>query len=397
MFTEFLYELRRRKVPVATQEWLALARALELGLHESSLDGFYRVVFTVVVKVVVHYDAFDQAFVAVFHGVAEEALKLTAELEQWLANPQHLDALDEETKRALQELDIDELRALYEQRLKEQKEKHNGGNRWIGTGGTSPFGNSGVHPTGMRVLGSGARSAMQVAGERHFRDYRSDMVLDVRRIDVALRLLRDLGRDGADDELDLDATVHETARNVGELEVVLRPPRRNRMKVVLLMDVGGSMDPHAELVSRLFTAASRAGRFARFRSYYFHNCIYGHVYEDAGFRKPVAVADLLHRSSREERLVLVGDAAMHPAELLQAGGFHATQHQRLPGVEWMRLIRDHFRKHAWINPEPEAYWGMQTVKVLRELFPMFPFTEQGLARLVRHLVRGGGDGLTRAA
>lgn len=397
MFTEFLYELRRRKVPVATQEWLTLARALELGLHESSLDGFYSVARTVLVKDVAQYDAFDQAFLAVFHGVAEEALKVTEELAQWLANPENLDDLDPETKAALEALDIDQLRALYARRLKEQKERHTGGNRWIGTNGTSPFGHDGQHPTGLRVMGSGARGAMQVAGERHFKEYRSDVVLDVRRIDVALRLLRDLGRDGADDELDLDATIHETARNVGELEVVMRPPRRNRMKVVLLMDVGGSMDPHAELVSRLFTAASRAGRFSRFRSFYFHNCIYGHVYEDAGFRKPVPVADLLHRSDRDERCVLVGDAAMHPVELLQAGGFHPTQHERLPGIEWMRLVRDHFRKTAWINPEPEAYWGMQTVKLLRDLFPMFPLTEQGLARAVRHLVRGGGDGLSRVA
>jgi hypothetical protein len=398
MLTEFLFELRRRKVPVSTQEWLALMRALSLGLHESSLDGFYRLSRTVLVKAVAHFDAFDQAFVATFQGVTDASLELTAELEAWLRDPAKLEALDPALREALQALSPDELRALYEQRKAEQRERHDGGSRWIGTRGTSPFGNSGQHPTGLRAGGGGSRTAMQVAGERRFRDYRSDLVLDVRRIDVALRLLRDLGRTGAEEELDLDATVHETARNVGDLEVVMRPPRRNRTKLVLLMDVGGSMDPHAELVSRLFTAASRNGRFSRFRSYYFHNCVYGAVYEDASFRRPFTLADLLARSDRDEKLVIVGDAAMHPAELMQAGGSHYTSsHERRSGLEWMRLLQQHFRRQAWLNPEPESYWTVPTVRTIRALFPMFPLTLDGLGGAVRHLVRGGGDGLSRPA
>lgn len=396
MLTEFLFELRRRKVPVSTHEWLALMQALKLDLHGSSLDGFYRLARTVLVKSVAHYDAFDQAFLATFQGVTETSLAITAELEKWLAEAADLE-LPPELHDVAQALDIDELRALYEQRLREQKERHDGGNRWIGTRGTSPFGHSGRSPNGMAVNGGGARTAMQVAGERRYREYRTDMVLDVRRIDVALRLLRDLGRTGAEEELDVDATVHETARNVGELEVVLRPPRRNRTKLVLLMDVGGSMDPHAELVSRLFTAASRNGRFAKFRSYYFHNCVYDSVYEDAYFRKRVPVADLLAKSDRDERLVIVGDAAMHPAELLQASGLHTALHERLSGLEWMKMIARHFRRHAWVNPDPESYWTIPTVKALRGVYPMFPLTVEGLERAVRHLIRGGGDGMTRAA
>jgi uncharacterized protein with von Willebrand factor type A (vWA) domain len=234
----------------------------------------------------------------------------------------------------------------------------------------------------------GGRSAMQVAAERRFRAYRSDAVLDVRAIDVALRLLRDLGREGAPEELALDDTIDRTARNAGELEVVMRAPRRNRVKVVLLMDVGGSMDPHAMLVSRLFTAASRAGRFGRFRAFYFHNCVYEAVYSDARFREALPVAELLSGSDRDERLVIVGDAAMHPAELLQPGGsiwfYGATV---TPGLEWMRRLVAHFRRAAWLNPEPEAGWRVESTRILGALFPMFPLTLDGLSRAVRHLTR----------
>ncbi len=391
MLLDFFYELRRRKVPVSTHEWLTLMRALELGLHDSSLSGFYDLARAVLVKNIAHYDAFDAAFLAVYQGVTQEALAVTAEIEQWLADAKRREISDEE--RALAEsLSPDELRKLYEQRLREQKERHDFGSRWIGTGGTSPFGHGGAHPSGMAVGGGGSRSAMQRAGERAYRAYRSDVVLDVRKIDVALRLLRDLGRSGADDELDIDGTVDATASNAGELEVVMRPPRRNRAKVLLLMDVGGSMDPHAELVSRIFTSASRSGRFARFRSYYFHNCIYASVFEDAGFRRPVPVADLLGKSDRDEKLVIVGDAAMHPAELLNAGGsYWYDQSTRRTGLEWMRLVSEHFRPKVWLNPDPEGYWAQTTVKILRGFFPMFPLTEDGLGLAVRQLVRGGAS------
>src|SRR6185369_15351534 len=285
-----------------------------LGLHESSLDGFYHLCRTLCVKDIAFFDAYDEAFLAYFKDVHTDALQLTEQMRAWLSDPKLLEGLTDEQRQALQALDLEKLRALFEQRLREQKERHDGGNRWIGTGGTSPFGTNGRNPNGMRVGGGGGRSAMAVAGERQFREYRRDVVLDVRQIDVALRGLRRLGREGAIEELDLDETVDKTCKNAGEIDIVFRPPRRNRVKVVLLMDVGGSMDPHAELMSRLFTAASRAGRFAKFRSYYFHNCVYNSVYEDAEFRKPVPVAELLSHSDRDEKLVLVGDALMHPAE-----------------------------------------------------------------------------------
>jgi uncharacterized protein len=389
LFVEFFYELRRRKVPVSTQEWLGLVKAMTLGLHDSSLDGFYHLARAILVKNVAHYDSFDAAFLEVFRGVTTDALALTDELLRWLADPKRMAGLSEEELALLKSLDPEALRKLYQQRLAEQKGRHDGGNRWIGTGGTSPFGRGGQHPTGMRVGDEGGgRSAMQIASERRFREYRTDAILDVRRVDLALRALRDLGREGAPNELDLEETIDKTARNAGDLEVVMHPPRRNRMKVVLLMDVGGSMDPYSHLVSQLFTAASRNGRFARFRSYYFHNCVYDSVYEDARFFKPVPLADLLGTSDREERLVVVGDAAMHPAELMESGGslyFYTRNHTS--GLDWMRRLREAFRHSAWLNPEPEQYWGNTTVAILAQLFPMFPLTIEGIQKAVRNLVR----------
>ncbi len=390
MLIDFLFELRARKLGVSTHEWMTLMEAMAKGLHESSLDGFYRLCRTICVKDIALYDAYDEAFLAYFKDVHVSSLELTQQLIEWLGDPQKLEGLTAEQRQMLQELDLERLRELFEQRLREQKERHDGGNRWIGTGGTSPFGTNGRNPTGMRVGSGGARSAMAVAGERRFRDYRRDVVLDVRQIDVALRGLRRLGREGAIEELDLDETIDKTCRNAGEIDVVFRPPRRNRVKVLLLMDVGGSMDPHAELMSRLFTAASRSGRFAKFRSYYFHNCVYNSVYEDAEFRKPVATADLISHSDRDEKLVVVGDALMHPAELLDPGGsLYLYGQNRASGHEWLRRLAAHFRSAAWLNPEPDRFWSGTTIEVIASVFGMWPLTIDGMNAAVRYLVRGG--------
>lgn len=391
MFVEFLYALREKKVPVGTEEWLMLARALELGLHESSLDGFYRLARTICVKDVAHYDAFDAAFLETFRGVAASSIEITDQMMAWLADPARRAELTPEELAALEALDLEELRRRFEERLAEQKKRHDGGNKWVGTRGTSPFGAGGQNPNGIRVGDvGGGRSAMQVASERLFREYRADVVLDVRKIDVALRLLRDLGREGAPEELDLDETIAKTAKNAGELEVIVRPPRRNRAKVLLLMDVGGSMDPYAELVSRLFTAASRNGRFARFRAFYFHNCIYDCVYEDARFFRPVQVNDLLTHSDRDEKLVVVGDASMHPGELLDRGGsLYYYARNATPGIDWLKRLNEHFRRSVWLNPEPVDYWRQRTIQLVKEIFPMYPLTIEGLAQAVTMLVRGG--------
>src|SRR5277367_5622152 len=257
MFVDFLYELRRRRVPVGTQEAVALAGALALGLHESSLEGFYFVARSLLVHSETHLDDFDVVFSAHFRGVAIEAKKIVDELLEWLKNPVKMRELSPEEREALEGLDLEEVLRRFEERLKEQKERHDGGNYWIGTGGTSPFGRGGQHPQGIQVgpAGGGRGGAVKTADARKYRPYRSDVVLDVRQIEIALRKLRAFAREGSEQELDVEATIDATAQNAGELEVVTRPPRRSNTRVILMMDVGGSMDPHAHLISQIFSAA----------------------------------------------------------------------------------------------------------------------------------------------
>ena len=393
MFVPFLYELRARKVRVGAQEAMAMAKALSIGLHESSLDGFYHVARALCVHREGDLDAFDQAFSAHFRGIESKSVELLDELEAWHAEARERRELTEEERAMLQSLDMDQLRELFAQRLREQKERHDGGNRWIGTGGSSPFGAHGTHPTGLRVgpLGGG-RSAMGIADARRYRPYRSDLVLDVRQIEVALRKLRAFQREGDAMELDLDETIAETARNAGELEIVLRPPRRSNVRILLLMDVGGSMDPHAHLVSLLFSAAKRASNIRELKTYYFHNCIYGRLYETERFTDPVRVHDVLEACHADYKLVVVGDAAMHPAELLGGGDweYYATKpnDEAMPGIRWMQRIADHFRKSAWLNPDPPQFWKGGTAEALSEVFPMFHMTLDGLGEAIAHLSRG---------
>ncbi|UQA61843.1 vWA domain-containing protein [Polyangium aurulentum] len=389
MFVDFLYELRSRKVPVGTQEAIALARALSAGLHDSSLDGFYYVARALCVHSEAHLDDFDLAFAKHFRGVHVEAKAIADELLSWLRDPKKLRELSEEERAAIQALDLEEVLRQFEERLREQRERHDGGNRWIGTGGTSPFGRGGYHPSGIAVGGgSGSKSAIHAADARKYRSYRSDVTLDVRQIEVALRKLRAFAREGADRELDIEGTIDQTAKNAGELEVVTRPPRRPNTRVILMMDVGGSMDPYAHAVSQLFSAAKRATHWKELRTYYFHNCIYGKVYRTEGFRDPVRVQDLIHECGKHYKLVLVGDASMAPYELLGSAGY--GEEAQTPGVAWLRILREHFERSVWMNPDPPSGWGHGTVQVIREVFPMYQLTLEGLGEAVQHLVRGRG-------
>lgn len=393
MFVDFLYELRKRKVPVGTQEAVAVAKALSLGLHESSLDGFYHVARSLMIHNEAHLDDFDIAFGATFRGVYADAVDLTKDLLQWLQDPKTLRELTDEERAQIQSMDLDEVLRLFEQRLREQKERHDGGNRWIGTGGTSPFGTGGFNPDGISVGkqqgrgGGGAKGAIGLADARRYQPYRSDLVLDVRQIEVALRKLRAFAREGGEQELDIDGTIDATAKNAGELEVVTRPPRRPNTRVILLMDVGGSMDPYARLVSQLFSAAKRATHWKELRTYYFHNCVYGKVYKTEGFLDPVNVNDLIAECNRNYKLVFVGDACMAPYELLGSSGY--GDEARVPAIAWLMALRDHFARAAWLNPEGTSTQGHPTVEMIGKVFPMFPLSLEGLGEAIGELVRGG--------
>ncbi len=389
MFIPFLYELRSRKVPVGTQEAVALARALEAGLHESSLDGFYFVARALLVHDEKHLDAFDQAFAKHFHGIEAAGLELHQKLLDWLKDAiERKPMLTPEELALLEQLDRETLEKLFQERLKEQQERHDGGNKWVGTGGTSPFGHSGrAARPGIRVGGEGGlRSAYRVASERRFREYRDDVLLDVRSMSIALRKLRAFVREGQPDELDLDGTIEKTARNLGELEVALRPPRKSNTRVILLMDVGGSMDPFAELVSRLFTAAKKATHFRELRTYYFHNCVYGRVYEKANFRAAIPLSRLFTETDRRYKLIVVGDALMAPWELMSGSGWGGDE-ESVEGVAWLMKLAEHYPSSAWLNPEQPSQWWQTTIDVVRRVFPMYPLTLEGLGDAVHSLVR----------
>jgi uncharacterized protein with von Willebrand factor type A (vWA) domain len=399
MFIPFIYRLRQYGVPVGAQEAISLARALTLGLHDSSLDGFYYAARALCVHNEGHLDAFDQAFLAEFRGIEGKHVQLKEELLQWLKDAKmRLEDLSKEERELVESLDLDELKRLFEERMSEQRERHDRGNRWVGTAGTSPFGRQGEKGEGIRVGGEGGnRSAVKTADARKYRPYRSDIALDMRQMEMALRRLRMWQREGADEELDLDATIDATAKNVGELEVVTRPQNRPNTRVILMMDVGGSMDPYVDLMSRLFSATKKATHWKELRTYYFHNCVYGRVYKTERFDDPVWVKDLLHECGSHYKLIVVGDALMAPYELMRQGGaISIDDNNALSGIGWLTMLQQHFKSCVWLNPEPPSYWEGNTISAVRQVFEMFPLTLEGLTHSMQFLSRGRPRVLTRA-
>ena len=391
MFLDFFYTLRRHKILVAPTEWRVLMQALSLGFAHTSLERFYTLARSLLVKDVSYYDAYDLAFKEAFHGITTPDA-IIEEILAWLQDPHTLAHLTPEQLAWLHELDLEALRALFAQRLREQQERHDRGNRMIGTGGTSHFGQHGQHPKGIRVGGAGGqRSAVQVAEERHYENYRRDRTLDIRQIQVALKKLRNLKRLGAEEELDLDETIDQTCRNGGEIELIFCPPRKNNAKVLLLMDAGGSMMPYTTLVERLFSAAHKATHFKDFQYYYFHNCIYEQLYSDMRLNKRVSTSSLLHSLDADYKVILVGDAYMAPEELMDTGGaLYYYHHNDTPGITWLRRIQEHFRAGIWLNPLPEGQWNRTTINLVRQVFPMYELTLDGLERSIQQLVRKVG-------
>jgi hypothetical protein len=401
MFLDFFYGLREEGIPVAIQEWQMFMTVLEQGHHDSSLLSFYNLARATLVKSETYFDAFDRVFARVFHGVEGE-LSVSDELMEWLSDPQNFQELTDEQRRMIEELDANELMRRFLETLAEQDERHDGGGRWVGTGGHSPFGHGGQHPTGIRVGGPGRnRSAMKVAEDRRFQDYRTDVTLDVRNVKVALKRLRHLTREGPDDELDLDETVDETCKNAGEIELIYRAERRNNVRLLLLMDVGGTMEPYYEPVSRLLTALHEERGLRAFKAYYFHNCVYERVgtTADLYLKDAVPTADILRRLDERWKVMIVGDAAMHPAELMNPrGNINPRYESETSGIDWLMKIREHFERVVWLNPDPPQDWEYtRTTQVIKSIFPMLPLSLDGIQDAVTTLIgaRPSAPGITR--
>ena len=386
MFVGFFYTLRAAGIRASVTEWLTLMRALVLGHDRANLQTFYHLCRALVVKREGSYDAYDRAFASFFEGVSPD-LDISEEILRWLETPLPPRELSDEDRALIQAMDLEGLREELKKRLAEQKERHDGGSYWVGTGGTSPFGQGGLNPQGVRVGegGGGGRTAVAVASERRFQNLRSDRVLDTRQIGVALRRLRKLAREEGPEELDVDESIDRSARQA-EIELVMRPPRKNRVKLLLLMDVGGSMDPWAQLCERLFSAAHKSTHFVAFQHYFFHNCVYERLYTDISRYQGPRTEDVLKHIDRTWTVVFVGDAWMSPYELTQdASYFSYAAQQKTAGIEWLRRFAGRSKASAWLNPEPRRIWSAPSVAMVRRVFPMFELTLDGLSAAVDHL------------
>ena len=390
MLIDFFLHLKTRKLPVSTKEFLTLLEAIQAGLAGHSMEDFYFLARSSLIKDESHFDRFDQAFGEYFKGI-EAIPGLEVDLpEEWLKAMMQKHLTPEEKAR-LEKLGWDKLMEEFRNRLKEQKGRHQGGSKWVGTGGTSPFGNSGYHPEGIRVGGesAGNRTAVKVWDQREYRNLDDSVELGTRNIKVALRRLRRFARLGAPDELDLDGTIAATARNAGYLDLLMRPERHNAVKVLIFFDVGGSMDDHVKVCEELFSACRT--EFKHMEYFYFHNCVYDHVWRDS-FRRHserTPTLDVIHKYGPEYKLVFVGDATMSPYEILQPNGSIEYSNTEA-GAVWLRRLADAYPSMAWLNPEAERTWDYrQSIGIIRQILGerMFPLTLDGLTRAITHLSR----------
>ena len=389
MLIDFFLHLRHAKLPVSIKEYLLLLEAMREHVIGPSIDEFYYLSRAVLVKDERNFDKFDKAFAAYFKGVqAIPGIDVDLPMK-WLERQLQREFTAEE-KAAIQAMGgLDKLMQRLRELLEEQKERHQGGSKWIGTGGTSPFGNGGYNPEGIRIGGpsAGNRTAVKVWEQRAYRDYDDQVELGTRNIKVALRRLRKFAREGADEELDLDDTIASTARNAGWLDIRMVPERHNTIKVLMLLDVGGTMDDHIRQTEELFSAAK--SEFKHLEFYYFHNCVYDFLWKNNRRRhaERFETWDVIRRYNPDYRLIFVGDATMSPYEVLQPGGSVEYNNEEA-GAVWLRRLVERFPKFAWLNPEPEGVWEYrQSIAVIRQVLHnrMYPVTLQGLERAMREL------------
>ncbi len=387
MLIDFFFTLKSAKIPVSIKEFLVLLEALEKQVIAPSLDDFYYLSRITLVKDEANFDKFDKAFGAYFHGV-ETLFEKNPEIPlDWLMKRLERE-LTPEQKAALEKFGYDKLMDRLKELLEEQKGRHEGGNKWIGTGGTSPFGNGGQNPEGIRIGGEGGnRSAVKVWEARTYRDYDSERELGTRNIKVALRRLRKFAREGAQDELALDDTIRATANNAGWLDIKMQAERKNKVKVLMLMDVGGTMDDHIARVEELFSAAKT--EFKNMEFFYFHNCLYETLWKNNRRRHAERFAswDVLRKYPPDTKVIFVGDATMSPYEIVQPGG-SVEYHNEEAGAVWLQRFAQQFPKYVWLNPEPEQLWQYrQSIAIIRQLMSdrMYPITMDGLERAMQML------------
>lgn len=390
MLIGFFFTLREHRVPVTIRELLDLLRGLEQGLVYASIDEFYLLARTALVKDEKHFDKFDKAFAKYFEGIESVDAELLSRAipDEWLRKQIEKNLSPEELAELQKMGSLEKLMEEFRKRLEEQHKRHQGGNRMVGTGGTSPFGGYGANPEGVRLAGeSRNKKAVKVWERREFRNLDDSVALGIRNIKVALRRLRRFARTGVEEELDVDDTIRSTAHKAGLLDIKMVPERKNKVKVLLFFDVGGSMDPYVKICEELFSAART--EFKHLEYFYFHNFIYEGVWKD-NFRRwseRTSVFDIIHKYGPDYRVIFVGDAAMSPYEISAVGG--SVEHfNEEPGAVWMRRLTDHFKKVVWLNPEAERAWnGTQSIVMVRQLVghQMYPLTIKGIEEAMRYL------------
>ena len=387
MLIDFFFMLKDAKIPVSIKEFLLLLEALEKDVAHHSLDDFYYLARLTLVKDEAHFDKFDRAFGLYFKGIATVFEDNAAIPLDWLLK-RAAKNLTAEERALIEKFGYDKLAERLQELLKEQKERHEGGSKWIGTGGTSPFGNSGNNPEGIRIGGESThRSAVKVWEARTYRDYDTSREIGTRNIKVALRRLRKFARQGVADELALDATIRATANNAGYLDIKMQAERKNNIKILMLLDVGGSMDDHIQRTEELFSAVK--SEFKNMEFYYFHNCVYDHLWRNNQRKhaERFATWDVLRKYTPDTKVIFVGDATMSPYEILRPGGA-IDYYNDEAGTEWLQRFTNAFPSYIWLNPEPENIWEYrQSVAIIRQQMNnrMVPLTLEGLERGMRLL------------